>query len=526
MASRIFPDNRLADTPIDGGLANRDTWRIWSYQAQGLATFESALNELGPVARVISHSVGYAFISNADSSRARAVDEAVYRYRSVFTQVAHNGGPASTSLRDPAGTYNGIVVGASGTTESAPDVNLFRGFAENGYVAYYSSRGPTTDGRSGPDLIAPGTKLRLAHYDPESPSATASQLISGTSFAAPYVASLATRLIDEGSIRNWNTDPLVIKSVMQNSAQEIRLELSKDDGMFEEQWDGWAPDRTTKPLDDDQGAGEISTDRAMRQYLTNPEQNPGDAVARIGWDFDNELAPDGVHWYQFNLPVHQGAPLTATLNWFREFDEDGNRFPLDDLNLELWKTDGIESTELVTISNSSLDNTEHIHRFSIPEPGFYALGVHFDSDYSLNGTDQYALAWLLPESPFLPGDSNLDGDVDLEDFSALKAHFGAGRLLSEGDFDLDRDVDIVDFEILKGTFGAKTAAPEPAAWLLAISGLPVLGGIAGKRRKPIPAAPWRMSNSTSRLDGNFPNDSSAALVPAELGEAAPRDIDE
>ncbi len=53
-----------------------------------------------------------------------------------------------------------------------------------------------------------------------------------------------------------------------------------------------------------------------------------------------------------------------------------------------------------------------------------------------------------------PGDADEDGDVDLDDFAALKRNFGADDATwSQGDFDGDGDVDLDDFAILKQNFG-------------------------------------------------------------------------
>ncbi len=57
-------------------------------------------------------------------------------------------------------------------------------------------------------------------------------------------------------------------------------------------------------------------------------------------------------------------------------------------------------------------------------------------------------------APPCPGDADLDGDVDIDDFVALKANFGSGTTWVQGDFDGDGDVDIDDFVILKGNFGS------------------------------------------------------------------------
>ena len=57
-----------------------------------------------------------------------------------------------------------------------------------------------------------------------------------------------------------------------------------------------------------------------------------------------------------------------------------------------------------------------------------------------------------------PGDTDGDGDVDLDDFVLLKQSFGlaSGAEWNQGDFDDDGDVDLDDFVVLKQNFGFDT----------------------------------------------------------------------
>jgi len=88
----------------------------------------------------------------------------------------------------------------------------------------------------------------------------------------------------------------------------------------------------------------------------------------------------------------------------------------------------------------------------------------------------YTEALYIP----IPGDANLDGTVNLSDFTILKAHFGQSPAdWPDGDFNDDDTVNLSDFTILKAHFGesksAATALPEPASLsLLALGAMMTL----------------------------------------------------
>ena len=84
------------------------------------------------------------------------------------------------SIGDPANLEEALAVGS--VHKSSP----------HSYgVSYFSSRGPTADGRHKPDLVAPGEKIVSAHhrYDADDPGTWMVEM-SGTSMAAAHVSGL------------------------------------------------------------------------------------------------------------------------------------------------------------------------------------------------------------------------------------------------------------------------------------------------------------------------------------------------
>ena len=84
----------------------------------------------------------------------------------------------------------------------------------------------------------------------------------------------------------------------------------------------------------------------------------------------------------------------------------------------------------------------------------------------------------------IPGDVDMDGAVDLRDFSALKTHFGqAVDARAMGDLTGDLFADLDDFSQLKENFGATAASatvPEPEALPLAAAFGLLLAGWCGR----------------------------------------------
>ncbi len=110
------------------------------------------------------------------------------------------------SVTDPANTEDAIAVGSSHKT------------APHTYgISYFSSKGPTGDGRMKPDLVAPGEKVVSCsvHYA----DAYEYEEQSGTSMAAPHVSGAIAAFLS--AHKEFRGDPRKVKEIFLKSATDL-----------------------------------------------------------------------------------------------------------------------------------------------------------------------------------------------------------------------------------------------------------------------------------------------------------------
>lgn len=437
-------------------------------------------------AKVINMSFGQGLATAEGTSNLALMSDFWARVNKiVITKSAGNSGPGSATVTEPGGAYNMIVVGNAQFTSNidAPGNFSHVGFWE---VRPSSSRGPVPGStRSRPDLVAPGTGIHSAYMmevDDTPPVAgaapqdlieqafpvhtnrglystrqridsTTDTQVRGTSFAAPYIAGVSGLIIQQAQNRGFAlaTDPLVVKSILQTSADKDVGRWGQGDSMSHA---GYGSTITT-PLSYSWGAGFADPLGAIDLLNSGRKDHGAAPINSQGWnlqtlktgDSDNFQDLGDGHWY-FLPNLGANSAFTATLNWNRNVRAvartpvadipigDGiaalapiGSFgyaasgPLTDLDLELWyfgalgpaamaaelagvgfEPQGV-APELAFASTSNVDNLEHIFLNRLTKAGNYALRVFFGS--GPRPDELYGLSWSFAQVPSGPAASVL-----------------------------------------------------------------------------------------------------------------------
>jgi len=289
------------------------TTHLFLCSINSAARLFSSFYNSGEGARIAIGSWGRNYQSRY-SQDCQDVDAALSLHSDVL-YVASSGndgdsgsGPWRT-VKNPADCKNTLAVGAS---QSYGKAIKQRDLGPN-YMASFSARGPTADGRTKPDLVAPGYMINSAISDPTSPTNCAFAQWAGTSMAAPVVAGTAA-LIRQYFVEGWypggfrgsgdGFDPSgsLVKAVLMNGGQLMRGVQRVPNGQIAQ---------STEFYDNSQGMGAINLMASLPLFRHNHINalvvNNDEIMRRATHTFDLDVT---------KCPSGSQSFLSVTLTWY------------------------------------------------------------------------------------------------------------------------------------------------------------------------------------------------------------------
>jgi len=300
----------------------------------------------------------------------------------VVVVSAGNGGSAADNrtLSSLAYSKNAIVVGASLSTnkgllqaaKNGPEnlaISNFPSTHDTNVLASFSSRGPTSDGRIKPDIIATGQTINTASNEGQ----CTAELVSGTSYAAGYAASAVTivqEYLNEGYYGEGTPGGLggnnpfgspaasLVKAVIINSGVPLSTTDTNGNGNFI---------GLTEYPSATQGYGRIQLDKSLMVATVNPTVPNG--YSSVFYDSASGTgtpATTGKVAYRTCFNTINAGPIRATLVWTDPAAAAMSQIALvNDLDLVLVDVTG--TVYRVSSNDGKFDVLNNVEQVNIPD---------------------------------------------------------------------------------------------------------------------------------------------------------------
>ncbi len=320
--------------------------------SQGSGTLQGVIDGMNWVVQtkntygtdIMSMSLGSS--SNSYDSVAQAADDAVAAGLTVVV-AAGNSGPSSGTVGSPGTAYNVITVGAVADP------------GEGGWsIASFSSRGPTSDGRIKPDVVAPGVNIMAAKMG----SGNGYVSYSGTSMATPFVSGTVALYLQAKGLTNGHT-PSQVKSDLESTAIDMGT-AGKDNTYGSGRID---------PVAFVTGGGGGGGNPPPRQDQTGSETLPGTGyydwwkvtAQGDGYDLQIQITGNFGSNPDFDLYVYAGSK-TGT---------------------EVGRSESTSNTETVTVSAPSAGAVYYAKVYSYTGSGSYTINAYGATGLTLTDDD-------------------------------------------------------------------------------------------------------------------------------------------
>jgi surface-anchored protein len=191
-------------------------------------------------------------------------------------------------------------------------------------------------------------------------------------------------------------------------------------------------------------------------------------------------------------PPKWSGPIRWSLTGLLEGPADGE--------FSLWQTDIFGSPLALFATSDGIDEEDefvqgvggHDHfNWGFTQPGVYRVELSAEGTHVTDGlvTGAGIFTFLVGNEtsivdPDLPGDTDGDGDVDLDDLNNVRNHFGESGVPVLGDTaPFDGQVNLDDLNNVRNNFGAAAPVPESSSVALAAVSVLALSAACLKRRR-------------------------------------------